>query len=1322
MNSILEVSKEGITIHEIPLEHRVSTRSDEWSKIPDRSISQLDSNIQFRLVDGKSLMVYLLDKTSKIKVRGVDHQGPKTVLVPHNEKIVLETGHSLRLSINIKEDKRIFSKATIFQADLPGLKIDGIPVVFNSQDDAVEIVDTAEKDNDVFLDSEADEIEIDQILKNKAELNKMYYAEDEDLPNEPPPVEEIKSDKELEDEAIDNVIELSETGLAAKTADEVEVDDTPDDETDDETDDEAALASSNPSDALEMVDADEDEFEIDIDDDEADDEAALASSTESNESNESDLSEELNDELGEQELLNEMSLSENTDADDDDLEAALASTNEDMAISEEDLAFSDTNLAISEVESELDIEDINDVNEAEMDDDEAALASLQEAIEEDDTLLGDGLDIDPEEIEEQLSVLEEDEEVEDLGLNIEMPVGGDEAALDEDETDPNIEVKHPKKNLKFDSLPDDFFDDNSELESSDEADLASSQEEFEEEKDLASSQEEEFDEDKTDPNIEIPKTDDVDFASLDETDETEEWIDESETDSTEDEMEEEEEEDMASAKKKKSDLDLTAPEDKVIVFDDQTGTQTETEFFNEDLEAESDSNEPSGLYPVDETIQYDEMEFEKPEDDIIEEKEKTTTASRSSEIFSKFTKIFKRQSKNYGEAEEINDDQNIDDEDSTNSEINEFNEFDGFKSKRKIRDAIVGSKNALIGKIRKLFHKDPKINLEDYADDEEYTGEIDPDEMSEAQNEAEEIENSLVKNFGKEIEELDEADTTRGIKKEREDLVKAAKKSKKKHAQDPRPGVPARLISLLVSAFIVFNLNFLLTQHGKYHSMYIKHVDKKFVKLENPIKNGVRKIGGLIQKKAPSSPPEIKKYAGKIFKTSYVDTLFDNNNHRYLSMFLIFEFLCLLIFGNSFPLFLFGARNDKKFLISRGQAVLRFILWPLTIALPILDLPLLFGRRSFREIITRSYITYPSVGLRNLVMFMFLPVSLVCFFLYPYVLNLSLFSSIDVANSKYDRINLNEMEYSKVLDISIKPKLKAGYIFIPFWSVERNKKLTASLQIYSIKTNQSAMMRKYKSIDFVSIIKTAAKKDPFFLKNYPELEVFVSGRIRNATLKSYQAMNDLITKSIKFSATNVDALKDLYKTGPYVQDNIYIKKEFLKRIESDGIDKIVIHTSRDENTIEIIPSKQAGKQTSYFVTFKGKENHVYSLTYLKKAKETRAEITKLALNQINFNEKASTPTENEALKTLEAFKNLVDPSYTKEDAYREVFEYYYSLGKLSLESNQKKFIDLAKEEIYRTGDLIGKLNQDPKLSQKYKERFRNLSKALETLDARYFSM
>lgn len=1296
MNSILEVSKEGITIHEIPLEHRISTRSDEWSKIPDRSISQLDSNIQFRLVDGKSLMVYLLDKSAKIKVRGVDHEGPKTVLVPHNEKIILETGHSLRLSINIKEDKRIFSKATIFQADLPGLKIDGMPVVFNSQDDAVEIVDGQVKENDEFLDSEADEIEIDQILKDKAELNKMYYAEDDDLPNEPPPVEEIKSDKELEDEAIDNVIELSQTGLAAKTANEVEIDNTPDDE-DDNADDNADLALSEESEESDDMDM---EVDISLDDDEAalaSSEAALASSNEIE--NEIDLSDELNDELGEQEMLNEMSISNESET---ELGDDNASDNADLALSDEDLALSDEDLTISDEDLEISaVDNIDDEDDLDSSDE------LLEAIEEDDSLLGDGLDIDPEEIEEQLNELD----IDDSGLNINMP-----------ET---VEIEHPKKNLKFDVLPDDET-------SSTELDFEENDSDIVTESDSL-----EFDEDKTDPNIEIPNASEIEIEE-DEPDiaSSEEWIDESDDDDADDDADmafsdtdsieiefQEDEEDMASAKKKKSDLDLTAPEDKVIVFDDQQGTQTETEFFNEDIEAESDSNEPSGLYPVDETIQYDELEYEKPEEEIIEEKDNTNTASRSSEIFSKFTKIFKRQSKNYGEAEEINDEDNIEDEDSTNSEINEFNEFDGFKSKRKIKDAIVESKNAFIRKIRKIFSKDHKINLEDYADDdEEYTGEIDPDELSDAQDEADQIESSLVKNFGKEIEELDEADTTRGIKKEREDLVKAAKKSKKKHAQDPRPGVPARLISLLVSAFIVFNLNFLLTQYGKYNSMYIKYVDKKFVKLENPMKNGVRKISGFIQKKAPSSPPEIKKYAGKLFKTSYVDTLFDNNNHRYLSMFLIFEFLCLLIFGNSFPLFLFGARNDKKFLISRGQAILRFILWPLTMALPILDIPLIFGRRSFREMITKTYITYPSVGLRNLVMFMLLPVSLVCFFLYPYVLNLSLFSSIEVASSKYDRINLNEMEYSEVLDISIKPKLKAGYIFIPFWSVERNKMLTASLQIYSIKTNQSAMMKKYKSIDFVSIIKTAAKKDPFFLKNYPELEVFVSGRVRNATAKSYQAMNDLITKSIKFSATNIAALKDLYQTGPYVQDNIYIKKEFLKRIESDGIDKIVVHTSKDENTIEIIPSKQAGKQTSYFVTFKGKENQVYSLTYLKKAKETRAEITKLALNQINFNEKASTPTENEALKTLEAFKNLVDPSYTKEDAYREVFEYYYSLGKLSLESNQKKFIDLAKEEIYRTGDLIGKLNQDPKLSQKYKERFRNLSKALETLDARYFSM
>ncbi|EQC43723.1 hypothetical protein [Bacteriovorax sp. Seq25_V] len=70
------------------------------------------------------------------------------------------------------------------------------------------------------------------------------------------------------------------------------------------------------------------------------------------------------------------------------------------------------------------------------------------------------------------------------------------------------------------------------------------------------------------------------------------------------------------------------------------------------------------------------------------------------------------------------------------------------------------------------------------------------------------------------------------------------------------------------------------------------------------------------------------------------------------------NFISNIIFSTSIPLFLVGATTEGTFIRKRIKALLRFPLEVISFFLPIFDLPVLIGKRSFKEFITKTQIQY----------------------------------------------------------------------------------------------------------------------------------------------------------------------------------------------------------------------------------------------------------------------------------------------------------------------------------------------------------------------------
>ena len=1215
MKSILEVSKEGITIYQIPLSDRITVGSEEWKKIPDRSISSMNSNIQFRLVNGKNLMVFLLDRNSKVNLKGIDHSGPKTILVPYNERVIVETGHSLKLSTDIKENKRVFSKATIYKQNLPGLKIDGVPVVFNSDDDAVDIIEKQNNKEEEFFDEEIDEIQIEAALNEKVELNKLYY-DDEDLikkeeltPHDPPPTNQLnKTGKQGDKEVVDQIIEISNQGNEAK---------------DFEIDQEDEITDSEKNDEQEFEIEEEQEFEI---------EEEQEFEMEENHQNLVDVVQE------------------------NELQSHLEINSEDIIIGEDfsEQVFED----LHKIETQNDLDDKDQDKNNKPDN------------------KNDG--INKETVKDEAIDIPDDEEWEKIQAEMNRRLNSNNTPKDSTE-----EKEETLKSFEFEEKYKNMDQSTEEVNDSEEIEIENKTKSSI--KDILTSL---FSKNRKQPPSNDFEPDKEQNLSNNHTDKSYEF------------------------KKKQEDKTIS---NFLTSFSDAIKTLTRKnplKKFKKDpslniVFEETKENAVKGelAAPIseDEDINYEELNFERPEVSEVHEPNNSQPAPPSR--FQRFTaiakikNIFSKKAPDRfdNETDHIEDNKNFEEfrstveptgpnmeipqDDRKNNEANNIIEKLKYFFKRKTKTKklektkTIGMTNAQIKAEQiasEMENTYSKIKVEKLREEDEYEEDELEDELEDEEEELEDEEDS-----GKKTKKNKRRFKLKTLKKNKNSLVKNAKKGKKTTGQDPKPGIFARSLSVAITLFIVFNIY----HHFKSDQQFIKYigiVEKKLEKTRAPLEMLIKSIQQQITKQIPKTyhAPLLK-----IYTPDHLKYLYQKDLQRMFLLYLIFELLSLILIGNSLPLYLMGVRSENNPVSTRLKGVIRLFLWlPITLLLPYLDFGILINRRSFREVITKSYLNYPSTSYRNFIILFVMPLTLLVFFGWPYITNLDVFSAIKISEQTFNPVNESELEYSEVLDISLKPYLQSGYIFIPAWQIGQNQRMQASLKIYSIKTNQLAYMKKHISIDLSKILKQVARYDPLFVYFHPKLEVFLKDKMSDATIDNYQALNNFLLSSLSISIHNTKSLSRLYKTGPYINDDLLFKKLFLKDINQTGVQEIIVHKNKFNKTIEIVPSRQAGNQTSYFLSLNNKENTLYSLTYNKNATDTRREMTNLSLSKISFTHKSSKAITNPAIKSLAYLQNIVDPNYKDEEALKSslnIITHYqrtqlYLMKKNSLISHLKR--------------------------------------------------
>ncbi|MGB0452955.1 MAG: hypothetical protein ACPGJV_04500 [Bacteriovoracaceae bacterium] len=750
------------------------------------------------------------------------------------------------------------------------------------------------------------------------------------------------------------------------------------------------------------------------------------------------------------------------------------------------------------------------------------------------------------------------------------------------------------------------------------------------------------------------------------------------------------------------------------IDDEKEREEQENEELNDEFQFElPDEEEIQVSEPEGHPDEEEEFEFiEKSDDETIEQTLSTslpnieTQALDSAKPVSKlsfFTKLFKRKGKQV-EKQEVPLEEDL--EEAPEEPLKE--------------------KTSLLNKVKRLFKKKrPEIPEESFDENTDISSVEDSDE------ELDEIEKSLTKSTGaaqvtqEEINELQKQKAQVPLKEAR----------KFGSSDKPAPKIVMRTFSLFCDLIFVFSFYVFIKKSMALNeaigSFLTQTSEKVFKSLYSLIPNFLEKFKVII---GPS--PEIQEILNKLQNHEQFTKLLEVELSMAIQnlaqspvraileiaiLYFLVQLLCAILFGAPLTMAISGIKENSSFIISRFKALLRMPISALSLLFPVFELPILIGKRPFREVVTGSQLYYSSLSWSNFMTKFLIPLVLFLLYSYPIFLSLNNLGSFEFKNDSFKKGPIEKLEYSNMFQVSWDLYNSPSVVNLPRWDKSDEGLFKSSLIFLSTKNHQKVIFETRKSINIKEIIERGMKKNP------------VNEIMAQPTQESPD-QNDLslLMDSLALSIDPNESWLKVMKKDPFLIDDLTIRESFLKSIGISKFRALTIHTEyqgKDQSdsrevVIEILSGLKTLIETRDYIVIKNGIGKHYRLTYHRKENSLFRILRKSIIEQFHFFYKAPQSTRKNFHNILVGLNKLTSGALNQREAKRQalkVFDFYYFLSKRSLRSNQKKFIKYIRNEVVNASNLISTNIKEPKDSQQIRDKFKTLAKALDKLDTRYFS-
>lgn len=444
----------------------------------------------------------------------------------------------------------------------------------------------------------------------------------------------------------------------------------------------------------------------------------------------------------------------------------------------------------------------------------------------------------------------------------------------------------------------------------------------------------------------------------------------------------------------------------------------------------------------------------------------------------------------------------------------------------------------------------------------------------------------------------------------------------------------------------------------------------------------------------------------------------------FLSAFILVQSLRLiatLIFGVTLGQLVLGISSRGNLFVKRGLGLLRELIGLVTFPFIIFDIPSIFSRKTFKELMSGSAIetkssffaivstilVTPLLGLSLL----YSPLYKGLEYLEPVSVSLDLSDIKPIKKVKFgsfsDRMNLGAAHHPDLLTIAT----------INFQLKKRKRVARAGLLVLDREKKSLVQIQLLKKFSLQKILKEYVRKNPLSYFTHPQILGSINNTGKNAQKKfSSKGSIGLQKKAIEqISKTLVAAyelnfynlldhsvnngpilrghryLREVFKT---IYDNPVLKMEIIKVADKVGV--LTTHTRGKTPYYAFIP---LGYQDAYVYTFSRKPTGKRYKTILKNITFSKGEIDKKDISA--------------------AFIDRLGKPLNKRELNQKLYESYFNFSKALMMIENKKQIERLKLSISR---FLTFLKEESVSDAKLYQNFSEILNALKENDYSYFNI
>lgn len=467
-----------------------------------------------------------------------------------------------------------------------------------------------------------------------------------------------------------------------------------------------------------------------------------------------------------------------------------------------------------------------------------------------------------------------------------------------------------------------------------------------------------------------------------------------------------------------------------------------------------------------------------------------------------------------------------------------------------------------------------------------------------------------------------------------------------------------------------------------------------------------------------------------------------------LGILLVWRIVTSLLLGSSLGMWMAGIRSYGSFLSKRAGGAIREIIGAVTFPLLIFDLPALFSRRTFKEVITRTNLYTPSKGAVVISWLFFFPIVLAGLIVSPLFRGLEFNEQIVISDELSVRIKSKKEEGGPVavtyqvyksrwfglqLELDV-----VKWIVVPrfSWSQTEKGSVLQPALVFHHEQEAKFPLLLLKNFDWYALLNLPMSHNPFLQNSFPEIWAYVqSQRLKDVKNIQYRPtevqkkkfeveLQELVSAAFKLDVENI--FEHILVHGPLIKGLIEFRHELLSLLDGslEGDWKFSLHGK----TIVLVREVSGVKPYDLIVPLNQGRGRIFKVGYgSQKEKRNLMKIMSELWDKVAWQEEA----EGEGVQTpivIDIISRLAAQGEIDEASGEKLFEVYFDLASkvvaLPKEDGRNQSIEQSLKSVVEILQRFQKIKAetlDVMLMEKLLNKLNEVKTNLENRNAPYFA-